>query len=203
MYSLSYIEGFSTTGLIEKILQRHSSKNYHENIIEKAKKVRCLILDVDGVLTSGGIILDNKKNELKIFNVKDGHGLVMLHKEGIKVVVITGRYSKALERRMKELGITEVYQGVREKLKIFNMIAEKYSLKKEEISAMGDDIVDLSILTRIGFSASPNDAHEEVKCRVDYVTEKKAGEGAVREICDLILKSKGLIDKFIDEYKNL
>ncbi|MCX8033864.1 MAG: D-glycero-beta-D-manno-heptose 1-phosphate adenylyltransferase [Thermodesulfovibrio sp.] len=203
VYSLPYSEGFSTTGIIEKILQKYSIKKTDEQIIKKAKKTKFLILDVDGVLTSGGIVLDNENNELKIFNVRDGHGLVMLHKSGINIAVITGRYSKALERRMKELGITEVHQGTREKLKIFNEIVRKYKLKQEEISAMGDDIIDLSILSRVGLSVSPQDGHEEVKNRVDYVTEKKAGEGAVRELCDIILKSKGLLDKFIDEYKNL
>lgn len=203
VYSLPYVEGFSTTGIIEKILEKYSIKKSNIEVIDKAKKIKFLILDVDGVLTSGGIILDNESNELKIFDVRDGHGLVMLHKSGINIAVITGRHSKALERRMKELGIAEVHQGTREKLKIFNQIVQKYGLKKEEICAMGDDIIDLSILSRAGLSASPRDAHEEVKSRVDYVTEKKAGEGAVRELSDLILKSKGLLDKFINEYKNL
>lgn len=203
VYSLPYVEGFSTTGIIEKILEKYSVKKSNIEVIDKAKKIKFLILDVDGVLTSGGIILDNESNELKIFDVRDGHGLVMLHKSGINIAVITGRHSKALERRMKELGIAEVHQGTREKLKIFNQIVQKYGLKKEEICAMGDDIIDLSILSRAGLSASPRDAHEEVKSRVDYVTEKKAGEGAVRELSDLILKSKGLLDKFINEYKNL
>ncbi len=203
VYSLPYVEGFSTTGIIEKILQKYSTKKPANKIMDKAKKIKFLMLDVDGVLTSGGIILDNESNELKIFNVRDGHGLVMLHKSGINIAVITGRYSKALDRRMKELGITEVYQGTREKLKIFNEIVKKYNLKKEEIAAMGDDIIDLSILSRVGFSASPQDGHEEVKKMVDYVTEKKAGEGAVREICDIILQSKKLLGKFINEYKNI
>jgi len=203
VYSLPYIEGISTTGIIERILKNYTSKNLSDEIIKKAKNIKFLILDVDGVLTSGGIILDNENNELKIFNVRDGHGLVMLHKSGINLAVITGRHSKALERRMKELGIAEVYQGTREKLKIFNEIVGKYNLKKEEIAAMGDDIIDLSILDRVGLSVCPQDAHEEVKKRVNYVTEQKAGQGAVRELCDIILKAKGLWDKFIDEYKNL
>ncbi|GLI54409.1 MULTISPECIES: D-glycero-beta-D-manno-heptose 1-phosphate adenylyltransferase [Thermodesulfovibrio] len=203
VHSLPYIEGISTTGIIERILKNYTTKNLSDEIIKKAKNIKFLILDVDGVLTSGGIILDNENNELKIFNVRDGHGLVMLHKSGINLAVITGRHSKALERRMKELGIAEVYQGTREKLKIFNEIVEKYNLKKEEIAAMGDDIIDLSILDRVGLSVCPQDAHEEVKKRVNYVTEQKAGQGAVRELCDIILKAKGLWDKFVDEYKNL
>lgn len=203
VYSLPYIEGFSTTSVIEKILRLHSQKRIDSEVFEKARKINFLILDVDGVLTSGGIILDEQSNELKIFNVRDGHGLVMLHKSGINIAVITGRYSKALERRMKELGILEVHQGTREKLRIFNQIVEKYSLKKEQISAMGDDIIDLSILSRVGLSVCPSDAHEDVKNRVDYVTENKAGQGAVRELCDIILRAKGLMNNYIDEYINL
>ncbi len=203
VYSLPYIEGKSTTGIIEKILERYTKRNLSPQIFEKAKGVKLLVLDVDGVLTSGGIIFDNESNELKVFNVRDGHGIVMLQKIGVKVAVITGRHSKALERRIKELGIEEVHQGTREKLKSFNQLVEKYGYKKEEIAAMGDDIIDLSILKRVGFSASPSDAHEEVLKRVDYVTEKRAGEGSVREICDIIIRSKGFMDKYIDEYSNL
>lgn len=203
VYSLPYVEGVSTTGIIERVLTKYSNPNLNEEIFERARNIKFLILDVDGVLTSGGIILDNENNEFKIFNVRDGHGLVMLHSVGINIAVITGRHSKALERRMKELGINEVYQGAREKLKIFNQIVEKHSLKEKEISAMGDDIIDLSILSRVGLSVCPQDAHEEVKKRVHYITQKKAGQGAVRELCDIILKAKGVFDKFIDEYKNL
>ncbi len=203
VYSLPYVKGKSTTAIIEKILERYKAKEPGKNIIQKAKKIKLLILDVDGVLTSGDIILDNHENEIKAFNVKDGHGIVMLNKAGVKIAVITGRSSNALTRRMKELGISEVYQGTREKLRIFNEIVERYSLKKEEIAAMGDDIIDLSILKSVGLSSCPQDAHQEVKKRVDYITEMKAGEGAVRELCDIILKAKGLWDKYIDEYTNL
>ncbi|MGB9822665.1 D-glycero-beta-D-manno-heptose 1-phosphate adenylyltransferase [Thermodesulfovibrio sp.] len=204
VYSLPYFEGVSTTEIINRILNKYKTQQSQPpaEIIEKAKKLKFLILDVDGVLTRGDIILDEENNEFKIFNVRDGHGLVMLHKAGVNIAVITGRHSKALQRRMKELGITEIYQGTREKLKIFNEIVKTYELKKEEIAAMGDDIIDLSMLTRAGLSFAPEDAHEEVKKRVDYITLNKAGKGAVREICDIILKAKGLWDKFIDEYSN-
>jgi|YNPMSStandDraft_2_1061718.scaffolds.fasta_scaffold11725_3 rfaE bifunctional protein nucleotidyltransferase chain/domain len=208
VYSLPYMDGISTTEIINRILKKYTKSNtsfIHQSsasLIEKAKKIKFLILDVDGVLTSGDIILDDEENELKIFNVKDGHGLVMLHKIGINIAVITGRQSKALQRRTKELGITEVHQAIREKLRVFNGIVEKYNLKKDEIAAMGDDIIDLSILSRVGLSFAPADAHEEVKKRVDYITENKAGQGAVRELCDIILKAKELWHKFIDEYTN-
>ncbi|MEN2985350.1 MAG: D-glycero-beta-D-manno-heptose 1-phosphate adenylyltransferase [Thermodesulfovibrionaceae bacterium] len=203
VYSLPYIEGVSTTAIIKKILDIYSTSVLDEEFLQKAKKIKLLVLDIDGVLTRGDIVFDHEGNEFKVFNVRDGHGLVMLRKAEIAVAVVSGRQSKAVERRMKELGIDEVYQGVREKLKVFNEIVDKYQLNFEEVAAMGDDIIDLSILRRVGLSVAPNDAHEEVKRVVHYVTKAKAGEGAVRELCDIILRSKGVLDRFIDEYKNL
>lgn len=204
VHSLPYLEGYSTTSMIERVLERFGGiSKATSSLLERARKVKFLVLDVDGVLTKGEIMLDSRDNEIKVFNVRDGHGLVMLRKSGVEIGVITGRQSVALERRMRELGISELYQGAREKLAVFCQILKKFELKEEEVAAVGDDIIDLSILTRVGLSAAPSDAHEEVKRRVDYVTKSKAGEGAVREICDLIIKSKGFWERFIDEYKNL
>lgn len=203
VYSLPYLEGVSTTAIIKRVLDIYSNPAVNQQLLERAKKIKLLVLDVDGVLTDGKIIYDSEGNELKIFNVKDGHGIVMLKKAGINITVISARQSKAVERRMKELGVTEIYQGVREKLKIFNELMAKYKLDASEIAAMGDDVVDLSVLSRVGFSVAPQDAHEEVKRVVHYITKAKAGKGAVRELCDLILKAKGVLNQFIDEYKEL
>lgn len=204
VYSLPYVEGVSTTEIINKIIERYCHRKLiDKQLIEKAKKIKLLVLDVDGVLTPGGIIYDNENNEFKIFNVQDGHGIVMLIKSGIKVAVITARQSKALDRRIKELGIEDVFQSTREKFNKFKELMAKYQLISEEVAAMGDDIVDLSILKNAGLSVAPFDAHEEVKKIVDYITEKKAGQGAVRELCDIILISKGLMKKFVDEYSTI
>lgn len=160
----------------------------------KAKKIRMIILDVDGVLTDGSIILDNNGNEFKRFNVRDGHGVRMLIKAGIKAAIITGRRSEVVVRRSEELGITEVHQGVFNKVSVYEKILSKYNLKDEEIAFMGDDIVDIGILRRVGLSAVPADAEDAVKRWAAFVSAKKGGRGAVRELTNLILTSSGLYD---------
>ncbi len=170
-----------------------------KDIIEKAKRIKLLILDVDGVMTDGSIILDNDGNELKIFNVRDGHGIKMLNKAGIKVAVITGRESRVVRRRADELGIKELHQGIFNKSSVYESILQKYSFKDEEVAFMGDDIVDIEILKRAGLPAVPYDAAEDVKQWAVFVSTKKGGRGAVREFTDLILKSSGLWDKVSGE----
>jgi len=150
--------------------------------------VKLIILDVDGVLTDGSIIYDSEGKEYKVFNVKDGYGIATAIKRGLKVVVISGRSSPAVEKRCKELGITEVFQGVSDKLEVYEKVKEKYHLKDSEIAAMGDDIPDIPILKKVGFSGAPKDAVPEVKRAVDLVTESPGGKGAVREFIDYLLK---------------
>lgn len=169
-------------------------KDISGEIREKAKKIRMLILDVDGVLTDGSIILDNNGNEYKRFNVRDGHGIRMLIRTGIKGAIITGRRSEVVVRRAAELEITEVHQGVFDKVSVYEKILSKYNFKEEEIAFMGDDIVDIGILRRVGLSAVPADAEEGVKRWASFVSAKNGGRGAVRELTNLILSSSGLID---------
>lgn len=169
-------------------------KHISGEIREKAKKIRMIILDVDGVLTDGSIILDNNGNEFKRFNVRDGHGVRMLIKAGIMAVIITGRRSEVVDRRAEELGITEVHQGVFNKLSVYEKILLKYKFIDEEIAFMGDDIVDIGILRRVGLSAVPADAEEGVKIWASFVSAKKGGRGAVRELANLILSSSGRYD---------
>ncbi len=163
-----------------------------ERIIEKAKKIKLLILDVDGVLTDGSIILDSNGNELKSFHVRDGHGIKMLERAGIKTAIITGRKSRVVELRARELGITEVHQKIFKKSEIYEKLLNKYNLKDENVAFMGDDIVDQEIIKKVGLSAAPADAEEDVKDLVDIVMTRKGGRGAVREFIDIILKSTGL-----------
>jgi 3-deoxy-D-manno-octulosonate 8-phosphate phosphatase (KDO 8-P phosphatase) len=150
--------------------------------------VKLIVLDVDGVLTDGSIIYDSEGREYKIFNVKDGYGIVTAVRRGIKVVVISGRNSPIVERRCRELGITEIFQGVSDKLKVYEEVKEKYGLKDSEVAAMGDDIPDIPILERVGFSGAPADAVPEVKKVVKLVTSLPGGKGAVREFIDYLLK---------------
>ncbi len=158
---------------------------------EKLAKIRLLLLDVDGVLTDGRIIYDNQGNELKAFDVKDGHGLKMIQRAGIAVGIITGRSSQVVVKRAEELGIEILYQGAKNKLEPYREILAQHGLTDEQVAYVGDDIVDLPILLRAGFSATVADAVPEVLSLVDYVANRSGGRGAVREICDLVLKGGG------------
>ena len=157
---------------------------------ERLKSVKVLILDVDGVLTDGGIFIDDDGRETKRFDVRDGHGLKMLMRYDVEVIFLTGRESRVVEHRARDLGISEVYQGVWNKLEVFDEIVKKRNMGSESIAFVGDDVVDVPVLRRAGFSASVADAADDVKKCVDYVTENMGGRGAVREICEIILKAK-------------
>ena len=175
-------------------------KPSEKKLLGIASNIRLVIFDVDGVLTDGGIILDNKGNEFKSFNVRDGHGIKMLIRAGVTVAMITGRYSKVVERRARELGIKEVYQRCHDKRIAYRHLIEKYSLDPKEIAYIGDDIVDLPLLKISGFSVSVADADEEAKIASMMITKNKGGRGAVREVCDFILKAKGLWEGIVDGY---
>ena len=170
---------------------------------ERLQKIKMLLLDVDGILTDGRIIYSSDGSETKAFDVKDGHGLKMIQRAGIEVGIITGRKSSVVERRAKELGISILYQGAKDKLVPFREILEHHSIGEDEIAYVGDDIVDLPILLRVGFAATVADALPEVKQRVHYVTDRKGGKAAVREICDLILKESGRWDGVAAKYFQL
>ncbi len=170
---------------------------------ERAENIKLLILDVDGVLTDGSIILDNEGNEFKAFHVRDGHGIKMLIRAGIHVAIITGRQSKVVERRARELGIEDVFQRCHDKRAAFSRLIEKYSLKDKEVAYMGDDVVDLSLLKKSGLSAAVADAHDDAKGAAAMITKLRGGRGAAREVCELILKAKGLWKGLIDEYSKI
>lgn len=154
-------------------------------------KIKLLLLDVDGVMTDGRIIYDNEGGETKAFDVKDGHGLKLIQRAGIKVGIITGRQSKVVERRAAELGIEIVYQAAKVKLEPFQEILDTLSLSAEEVAYVGDDIVDLPVMRQVGFAATVADAVDDVKPFCTYVAKRCGGRGAVREICDYILKESG------------
>jgi 3-deoxy-D-manno-octulosonate 8-phosphate phosphatase (KDO 8-P phosphatase) len=161
------------------------------NIRAKAKNIKLLLLDVDGVLTDGRIILDNAGNELKSFHVRDGHGIKMAQQAGIIVGIITGRKAKVVNIRAGELGIKEVHQGIRKKIEVYDSILSKYKLTDDDVAYMGDDIVDIDIFKRTGFAVTVADADPEVKPYADIITKTAGGRGAVREIINLILKHQG------------
>jgi len=166
----------------------------------KLAKIKLLLLDVDGVLTDGRIIYDNQGNELKAFDVKDGHGLKMLQRAGIKIGIITGRESEVVVKRAAELGIEILYQKALTKIDPYREILTAEKLTDEQVAYVGDDVVDLPILRRVGFSATVADAVPEVLPLVDYVATRPGGRGAVREICDLLLKASGQWDTLTERY---
>jgi len=171
-----------------------------KDILKIAKNIKLVILDVDGVLTDGSIILDNEENEFKSFHVRDGHGIKMLIKAGFKVAMVTGRYSRVVERRARELGINEVFQKCHDKRLAYRHLIEKYSIGSGEVAYIGDDIVDLPLLYGSGLSVAVADADEEAKNAAMMVTKNRGGRGAVREVCDFLLKAKGLWEDIINEY---
>src|SRR5512139_466164 len=166
----------------------------------RARGIKLLILDVDGVLTDGSIILDNDGNEYKAFHVRDGHGIKMLHKAGVGVAIITGRHSKVVERRAHELGITEVFQKCLDKRVAYAQLLKQYSLKNDEVAYVGDDIVDAPIMSVVGLPVAVADAADEAKRFALMVTRNRGGRGAVREVTDFILKAKGLWQGMFSAY---
>lgn len=175
-------------------------QSVEEKLHEIAKKIKLLILDVDGVMTDGGIILDNEGNEFKSFNIRDGHGVKLLLRYKVNVAIITGRQSKVVERRAAELGIREIHQDCKKKLTVYEEIKKKYVLQDKEIAYIGDDIVDIPILKRVGLPVVVADADTEAKTFAMIVTQSRGGHGAVREISELILKAKGLWVEIISDY---
>ena len=171
-----------------------------DNLKEKLRKITHLILDVDGVLTDGRIIFDDEGRELKFYDVKDGHGIKLLMRAGIEIILLTGRSSNVVDRRARDLQINEIYKGAKNKIEVYESILAAKQLRDEQIACMGDDIVDIKILKRSGFSAAPSDASEHVIKIVDYVTARCAGRGAVRELCEVILQAQGKWEEVIERY---
>ncbi len=167
---------------------------------ERLKLIKLLILDVDGVLTDGKIIYNDRGEEIKAFDVKDGHGIKLLMRSGIEIALITGRESEVVLHRARDLGIEQVYQKVTNKMEVYEKILNDKKLEGENVGFVGDDLVDIPVLKRVGFSAAVLDAVSEVKEIADYIASKKGGGGAGREICELLLKAqnkwKGVTERY-------
>ncbi len=158
-----------------------------DNLYETLAKIKLVAFDVDGVLTNGEIIYSESGEELKIFNAKDGHGVAVLNHKGYKTAIITARNSKIIDIRAKDLDITHVYQGAKNKLIALQDLMAKYNLDYSQVAYVGDDMPDICILERAGLAFCPNDAVEEVKKICHFISSKNGGKGAVREISDFIL----------------
>lgn len=170
------------------------------DLIERIKAVKLLIMDVDGVMTDGSVIYNDRGEETKFFNVRDGHGIKMLQRAGIKAAIITARQSEVVKHRAKNLGISLLYQGALDKVNAYDDLLEKEGLKPKETAYMGDDVVDIPVLKKAGLAIGVSDAVDEVKQRVHYITMKPGGKGAVREAVELILKAQGKWDEAVRKY---
>lgn len=169
------------------------------HLLNKAGKVKLLLLDVDGVLTEGGLHYGDLGEQTKTFNTLDGHGLKLLQSAGVSVAIISGRDSAALRKRLADLGIDHVFAGVHDKKAAADQLIQASGLTWSEVAAMGDDWPDLPMLLPAAFSCAPPQAHAEVLCRVDWVTGCAAGHGAVRELCDVLLRAIGAYDKALQK----
>ncbi|MHB8483309.1 MAG: KdsC family phosphatase [Nitrospiria bacterium] len=160
-------------------------------LTEKIEQIKFFLMDVDGVLTDGRLYYDDQGKEIKVFHIHDGNGVRLLLEQGIKVGILSGRRSKAVEIRARELGIEECYLGIEYKIKQYEEILKKHNLKDHEVAYIGDDVIDLPVLKRVGFSISVSNGIDEVKDQVDWVTKRPGGLGGVREAIDFILSARG------------
>ena len=172
-----------------------------DGALARAKGLKLMIFDVDGVMTDGTLYYSERGEELKAFNIQDGHGIKMLRQYGVEVALITARSSRAVELRAANLGITHLYQGVEDKRGAYAALLAKLGLVAGQSGYMGDDLLDLPILRRVGLSTCPADAVKEVLAEVDLVTRAKSGQGAVRELAELLLKAQGHWAKLMARYE--
>jgi 3-deoxy-D-manno-octulosonate 8-phosphate phosphatase (KDO 8-P phosphatase) len=165
-----------------------------DDVYSRARPIRLAIFDVDGILTDGGLYYSDGGEETKVFDVRDGHGMKMLQASGVSLAIITSRESKCVARRAAGLGIDLLFQGVENKLAAFRALATRLAVEPAACAYMGDDWVDLPVLTRCGLALSVPDAPAVVRQRVHYVTRAAGGRGAVREACELIMQAQGTFE---------
>ena len=167
---------------------------------ERAKQIKLVIFDVDGVLTDGSFLIGDDAQQYKSFYTKDGQGLRMLQDSGITVGIITGRTSKIVEYRMKELGIKHVYQGQRNKVAAFENMLKKVGVNKNQVAYVGDDVIDLPVMRRVNLSIAVYDAEPVVKQYAHWTTPRHGGKGAVRDVCEFIMKQQNSLDAILHKY---
>ncbi|MES9968907.1 MAG: 3-deoxy-manno-octulosonate-8-phosphatase KdsC [Candidatus Thiodiazotropha sp.] len=171
-----------------------------KDIDTKARGVKLVIFDVDGVLTDGSLYLGDDGQEYKSFNSRDGHGMKMLQKSGVVIGIITGRTSEVVRIRMASLGIEHVYQGKLDKLPAYEELRDKLGLVDEEVAYVGDDVVDLPIMRRVGLAIAVNDAHPFVLQHAHWQTPHDGGRGAARDVCEMVLQAQGNLQSELDSY---
>ena len=171
-----------------------------KQILEKAARIKLVIFDVDGVLTDGSLFYGDDGLEYKAFNSHDGHGMKMLQKSGVEVGIITGRTSEVVKHRMQNLNVNHVYQGQLDKLPAFNLLINKLKLDVDEVAYVGDDVVDLPIMIRVGLAITVPNGHDLVKKHSHWVCNQAGGKGAAREVCELIMQAQGNLELMFAEY---
>jgi len=171
-----------------------------KDVIARASRIRLLIFDVDGVLTDGSLFVGDDGQEYKAFNSRDGHGIKMLLKYGIEVAVITGRTSRVVEHRMENLGITHVYQGRREKLPAYDELIAKLNVPEDAVAYVGDDVVDLPVMRRVGLAIAVQDAHPLVRRHSHWQTPSPGGRGAARDVCEMLMEARGVLEDEMSRY---
>lgn len=165
--------------------------DYPPDVWQRAAKIRLLLLDVDGVLTDGSLYFDAKGESHKVFHVRDGHGIKLAQGAGIEIALLSGRRSDAAYHRAKELGISRFYEGLRDKVAVLEELRAALALFAEEVAAVGDDLVDLPLMSRVGLAVAVADAVPEVQAAAHWTTIRPGGKGAVRDVCDLLLQAQG------------
>jgi 3-deoxy-D-manno-octulosonate 8-phosphate phosphatase (KDO 8-P phosphatase) len=170
------------------------------DLAARARQIRWLILDVDGVLTDGRLHYSSAGDESKAFHIQDGLGIKLLQASGVRVAVITGRRSPAVERRVQELGIEWLAQGAEDKLATFERLLSEVGTDPGQVACVGDDLPDLPLLRRCALGATVPDAPELLRRHAHYVTARRGGEGAVREVCELLMQSQGTLDAILQGY---
>ncbi|MGD2074275.1 MAG: 3-deoxy-manno-octulosonate-8-phosphatase KdsC [Gammaproteobacteria bacterium] len=171
-----------------------------KDILERASQIKLLIFDVDGVLTDGSLFVGDDGQEYKAFHSQDGHGIKMLQRHGVRCAVITGRTSRVVEHRMVNLGIELVYQGQQNKLEGFADLMERVRLSPQQVAYVGDDVVDLPVMRKVGLAIAVQDAHPWVLKHAHWQTPRGGGRGAARDVCELLLEAQGVLGQELESY---
>lgn len=178
-----------------------SSDTFKQEFVERARKIKILLLDVDGVLTDGRIIYDSKGRDSKFFDVHDGLGVYVLNKAGVKTIIVTAKSSGTIKPRARDMRVAEVFADVSPKSAILDKVMQKYKVTPEEVCFMGDDLVDLGLMKIVGLPIAVFNACPEIKQAADYITVRHGGRGAVREVAEIILKAQGKWEGIIRFYE--
>ncbi|GAB4344720.1 MAG: 3-deoxy-manno-octulosonate-8-phosphatase KdsC [Gammaproteobacteria bacterium] len=171
-----------------------------QDVYDKARHVRLIIFDVDGVLTDGSLLFSEAGEELKLFNARDGHGIKMAQRSGIEIAVLSGRRSPAVEKRMAGLGVRHLYQGLEEKVPAFETLIAELGVTPDQTAYVGDDVIDLPVMSRVGLAIAVQDAHPLVRQHAHWQTSQPGGRGAAREVCELVLEAQGRLTPLFEGY---